>query len=222
MKKILSALALSLSALAFAAGPPMTDAPKKTEQQPMTNDPMMGRNDDLDAKTQIPRQEPVVSQAKTLDPSAKDVESLAKLHHDNEMEIQMGKLAKKNGQAKQVKAFGDMLIRDHSLADKQVVALAKKQKLDLTLPAPKDEAEQADLQAKMDAMKRLETVTGDEFDREFAKMMVEDHRKAVAMLEGTLTSTQNEKVRTLIQKVLPVIKEHLRVAEGINDKVQSV
>jgi predicted outer membrane protein len=221
MKKILSALALSISALAFAADPPMTE-PKKTEQQPMTNDPMMGRNDDLDAKTQIPHQEPVVQQAKNLEPSAKDRECLAKLHHDNEMEIQMGKLAKKNGQAKQVKAYGDMLIKDHSLADKQVVAVAKKHKIDLTMPAPKDEAEQADMQAKMDAMARLETLKGDEFDREFAKMMVEDHQKAVTMLEGTLTSTQDAKVRTLIEKVLPVIKEHLRVAEGINKKVQSV
>jgi putative membrane protein len=217
MKKFLAALAVTVSALAFAADPP-SDAPRKTEQQPTINEPTLGRADDTDARTAVPRNEPVVADKS----AASDAECLARLHHDNEMEIQMGKLARKNSQSKQVKAYGEMLIKDHTLADKQIMQLARRQDLDLTMPAPKNETEQAEMQASMDAMKRLETLKGEEFDREFAKLMVEDHQKAIDLIEGTLTTTTDDKVRGLLNKVLPVIKEHKRTAETINKKLQSV
>ena len=224
MKKLLFAAAVTVSALAFAADPPSSE-PKKTEQNPAVNSPHMGRADDIDAKTALPQHEPVASDQKTTTATkemSKEAECLAKLHHDNEMEIQMGQLAKKNGASKQVKAYGDMLIKDHTLADKQVVQLAKRQNMDLTMPAPEDEAEQAEMQEAHDAMARLQTLKGEEFDREFAKMMVKDHKKAIELIEGTLTSTTDTKVQGLLNKVLPVIKEHLRVAESINKKMQSV
>lgn len=221
MKKILFALAFSISALAFAADPPNTEAPKKTELQPSLDTPL--RTDDDGAKAALPKSEPLNDQHGAVGAAInKDTECLAKLHHDNGMEVEMGQLAKKYGQAKEVKKFGDLLIKDHGLADKQVMALAKKKSLDLTLPPPKDEAEKADMQAKMDGMKRLETLKGDEFDREFAKMMVEDHQKAVTLVETTLKATEDAKVQTLLHKLLPVLKEHLRIAEQINKRVQSV
>lgn len=224
MKKLLFAAAVTVSALAFAADPPSSE-PKKTEQNPAINSPHLGRSDDIDAKTALPQHEPVAADQKTTTATkelSKDAECLAKLHHDNEMEIQMGQLAKKNGQSKQVKAYGDMLIKDHTLADKQVMQFAKRQNLDLTMPAPKDETEKAEMQAKMEAMTRLETLKGEEFDREFAKLMVQDHKEAIELIEGTLTSTTDAKVQGLLNKVLPVLKEHLRVAESINKKMQSV
>lgn len=225
MKKLLFAVATAVSGVVFAADPP-SDTPKKTEQQPMNNPSPVGRSDDSDAMNDIPRTEPVASDAKDArkvdEASMKDVECLAKLHHDNDMEIQMGKLAKKNGQSKQVKQYGELLIKDHTLADKQIMALAKKKNLELTAPTPKTEEERAEMQAAMESMKRLESLKGEEFDREFAKMMVKDHQKAVDLIEGTLTQTQDPKISAVLTKLLPVIKEHLRVAESINKRVQSV
>ena len=149
-------------------------------------------------------------------PSAQDIETLAKLHHDNEMEVQMGKTAMQNGGAKQVKAFGSLLVKDHTLADKQLKSYAKRKGVDLTLPAPKDQVEAAELQAAMEGMKRLETLKGEDYDREFSKLMVEDHQKAVTMVETTLRDTQNAKVQSLLNKLLPVLKEHLKLAEQLN------
>jgi putative membrane protein len=57
-------------------------------------------------------------------PATADV--LAKLHASNQKEIAMGKLAEKNGTSKDVIKYGKMLVKDHSAADKKVVALAKK------------------------------------------------------------------------------------------------
>jgi len=226
MKKNLFALAFAVPALALAADPPNTGAPKKTDMQSTTQERPIG-NDYNDAKSDTISKDSMGEvqdhQAASEQPAVnKDTECLAKLHHDDQMEIEMGNLAKKNGQSKQVKNFGAMLIKDHSLADKQITQLAKTKNLDLTMPEPKDDAERAEHQAKMDSMKRLETLKGDEFDREFAKMMVEDHQKAVTMVEATLKQTQDAKIQSTLSKLLPVLKEHLRVAEQINKRIQSV
>ncbi|MBL8957609.1 MAG: DUF4142 domain-containing protein [Myxococcaceae bacterium] len=148
--------------------------------------------------------------------SEQDVEVLAKLHHDNEMEVEMGKTAVQNGGAKQVKAFGALLVKDHTLADKQLQSYAKRRGIDLTPPAPKDQVEAAEAQAAMDGMRRLEALKGDVYDREFAKLMVEDHEKAVTMVETTLRETSNAKVQSLLNKVLPVLKDHLKLAQQLD------
>src|SRR5215213_1268077 len=59
----------------------------------------------------------------TSGPDPADV--LSKLHHANQMEIEAGKLAQEKGSSKAVKAYGKTLVRDHSAADKKVLATAK-------------------------------------------------------------------------------------------------
>jgi len=206
MKTPFLALA-ALPALLLATDPPAPPSP----------------SDYKDAKTEVPVTNDERDLAKTAEGelSALELETLAKLHHDNEMEIQMGKLAKKNGASKQVKAYGDVLVKDHTLADKQLKSFAKRKNVDLTMPAPKDQLEAAELQAAMDKMKMLEGMKGEEFDREFAKMMVEDHTKAVERVETTLSKTTNAKVQSLLNKVLPVLREHLKLAEKLNSQYQS-
>jgi putative membrane protein len=215
--KLVLAVAIAVTAPAFAADPPNSETPKKTEVQPAEPLP----NDARDMKTS-PRLEPSPAATDTTAAISKDSEVLAKLHHINDMEVKAGQLAKKNGQAKQVKQFGDLLIKDHTMADKQITALAKKKNIDLTMPPPKDEDEKAERQANMDTMDKLGTLKGDEFDREFTRMMVDGHQQAVDMVEAAVKQTTDAKVQSLLNKLLPVLREHLRVAQQISKKVESV
>src|SRR5882672_2708862 len=61
---------------------------------------------------------------------------LGKLHHSNQKEISMGKLAQKSGRTREVKAFGLALVNDHTAADHKVVALAKQEKVNLEAHTP--------------------------------------------------------------------------------------
>jgi putative membrane protein len=197
-------LALALPALLLAADEPMTE-------------------DYKDAKTEAPMREDL-KEAPVADtePSGQDIEALAQLHHVNEVEVKLGKLAKQNGKSKQVKAYGEVLVRDHTLADKQLRSFAKHKNIELTLPAAKSPEEQAEREASMDAAKRLETLKGEEFDVEFTQMMVDDHTRAVNLVQTTLTSTQNAKVHALLTRLLPVLEEHLRLARSIQKTLQNV
>jgi putative membrane protein len=99
-------------------------------------------------------------------PATADV--LNKLHHSNLKEIEMGQLAQKNGDSKQVRSFGDMLVKDHTAADKKVLALAKQENVELQTPSTHG-----------DAMADMAKLTGAAFDAKFAHEMLDDHKQDV-------------------------------------------
>jgi len=134
---------------------------------------------------------------------------LGKLHHANQMEIEMGKLAQKNGASKDVKAFGKTLVQDHTASDKKVTALAKKEKVDLTAAAPPMKPED---QATMD---KLKTQKGAEFDKTFSAAMVEDHKKDVSEATAARDSTSDPQLKALLTETVPVLEKHRGTAEKL-------
>ena len=63
-------------------------------------------------------------------PATADV--LNKLHASDQKEIEAGKTAEKQGQSKEVRDYGKMLVKDHTTADQKVTSLAKKEKITLS------------------------------------------------------------------------------------------
>jgi putative membrane protein len=120
----------------------------------------------------------------------------------------MGKLAQKNGQSKAVKNFGKALVKDHTAADKKVVALAKQEKIDL----PADEA-------KMDMGGDMGS--GAEFDTKFAQSMLEDHKKDVSEASAARDATTDAKLKTLLTKLVPTLQKHQDTAQSIVDGPKS-
>ncbi|HEX2660997.1 MAG TPA: DUF4142 domain-containing protein [Polyangia bacterium] len=133
-------------------------------------------------------------------PATSDV--LAKLHESNQKEIAMGKVAQKNGQSKDVIKYGKTLVKDHSAADKKVIALAKKEKLELPTPP----------EAKHDDMGK-----GADFDSKFAKDMLEDHKKDVAEVTEARDKTQDEQLKKLLSDLLPTLQKHQDTAQHLVD-----
>lgn len=132
-------------------------------------------------------------------PATSDV--LAKVHESNQKEIAMGKMAQKNGKSKDVTSFGKTLVKDHTAADKKVVALAKKEKIDLPAPpAPKDDM-------PMNA----------DFDAAFAKSMVEDHKKDIDEVTKARDATTDDKLKKLLTDMLPTLQKHEDTAQKLVD-----
>lgn len=128
---------------------------------------------------------------------------LPKLHESNHKEIEMGKLAQKNGQSKETKSFGAMLVKDHSDADKKVKALAKKEKVDLD--------------GAMPAMGDM-PASGSDFDQKFAAAMLEDHKKDIAEATEARDSTTDPKLKSLLTAMLPTLQKHEDTAQKIADQ----
>jgi putative membrane protein len=130
---------------------------------------------------------------------------LGKLHLSNQKEIEMGKQAQKDGQSKEVKAFGKTLVKDHSAADKKVSALAKKEKIDLAAATPSAKADMPPPAA------------GSDFDAMFGKMMVDDHKKDIGEATDAKNATTDEQLKKLLTEMLPTLQKHQELAQKIVD-----
>lgn len=146
--------------------------------------------------------------AATAEQGPPPAEVLTKLHHANQMEIEAGKLAQEKGHSKEVKAYGKMLERDHTAADKQVTGLAKQLKVEFeTMPDMKN--------AKLEAAK---SATGPEFDKAFAAAMVEDHDKDIKEASEARDATSHPKLKKLLTALVPKLEKHKAAAQKIADK----
>jgi putative membrane protein len=140
---------------------------------------------------------------------------LSDLHHTNQMEIHMGAMAKEKSQSADVKAYGDKLVKDHTDADDQVLALAKKEGVALETPSQEGMMAQHDASKHMKGMADLSAKTGADFDKSFAQMMVDGHKKNIAKLQKADGSLTDPDAKALVEKLLPTLQEHLAIAQKI-------
>jgi predicted outer membrane protein len=136
-------------------------------------------------------------------PDAAVAPVLNKLHHSNQKEVHMGQEAKAKGQSEAVKEYGATLERDHTAADEKVAALARKRNIELSDPPPGHASH--------------ELAPGEGFDKQFAKMMVDDHKKDIASVKAEHDKTTDPELKELLAHLLPTLEKHLATAEALAD-----
>jgi putative membrane protein len=146
-----------------------------------------------------------------------DSQVLMKLHHIDKEEIEVGQIAQKNGSTRDVKDFGATLVRDHTKADQDVKTLASKVNVDLEAKKAdaKHQEKQQVMQNKIDQLKKM---SGKDFDRAFAQMMVNGHRQAIEMVKDARGTVQNAELKSLLDQLLPTLQKHEDIANDILNK----
>ncbi|HMC34742.1 MAG TPA: DUF4142 domain-containing protein, partial [Myxococcales bacterium] len=147
-----------------------------------------------------------------------DDQVLRKLHHVNQEEIQAGQLAQQKGTTRDVKDYGATLVRDHTKGDQDVKTLASKTNLDLE--AMKSDARHLEKQQLMqNKMDQLQKMSGKDFDRGFAQMMVNGHREAIEMVKDARGDAKPE-LKSFLERLLPVLQKHQDMANDILSKTR--
>jgi putative membrane protein len=144
-------------------------------------------------------------------------ELLPKLHHVNQEEIKAGQLAQQKGSSSDVKSYGQMLVKDHQKADQELTTIAKKVNVDLTAMMT-DTKSQEKREVKQHKMDQLQSLTGKEFDRGFAQMMVNGHQHVIDLIKASRDDVSPD-VKSFLDKTLPVLQKHLDMAKDILNKV---
>lgn len=90
-------------------------------------------------------------------------------------EIQLGKIAAERATNPDVKAFGQMMVKDHTQASNELKEIASQ--LKLQLPNTLDKKHQ-------DLVDRLSKLQGAEFDREYMKAMVPGHEEVLGKVKA--------------------------------------
>ena len=122
-------------------------------------------------------------------------------------EIDASKLAMKQSNDSDVKSFARHMMLDHT-----------KLTLQLKMAAPHDVAVPKD-NSDMAVLDSLKGLRGKAFDTVYIqKVGLDGHQKAVAAFTAESNDGQNTSLKKLAAKGLPVIKDHLKMAEALASK----
>lgn len=137
--------------------------------------------------------------------AASDRQFLVKAMKGDNSEMSLGRVAERRGASAGVRRFGAMLVRDHAHAKAQALPVARAHGIRPTsamLPEARAEA------------RKLSHLRGARFDHEFARYMVNDHRKDIADFQQE-ARTGDRRTAALARQTLPTLRKHLRVAQSL-------
>lgn len=117
------------------------------------------------------------------------------------MEVEMGKMAGQQGKSADVKKIGKMMVTDHTKANNQLMAIAKKKGVMIDKK-----------------MEKMEKMSGD-FDKEYLDSMVKDHDKDIAAFEKEAKDGKDADVKGFASKTLPTLKKHLQMVKDAQGKM---
>ena len=121
------------------------------------------------------------------------------------MEVEAATVVISKTKNPEVKAFAQMMLKDHKKANADLEAIAKGKGMSLPTVLP------AEHQKHLDDLKAQ---SGREFDTRYIKMMIEDHAKTTALFtQGS--KLKNPDLKIFASNTLPVIKTHYQSAVAI-------
>ena len=150
------------------------------------------------AKAQIPLPDP--------DTTAKHFLIVASIK--NLQEVSAGQQAVQKAKNAEVRAFGQMMIKDHGQAEQQLLALAKIR--NINLPPAATGGIKPDLLLAGAA----------NFDSAFVHAMSSGHGNTVAMFENYATTGKDPAVRAWALQMLPTLKMHLEHIKTIEKQLK--
>lgn len=137
----------------------------------------------------------------------------------NSMEIAAGGLATSNGQHEAVRAFGQQMVDEHTAVQNEMSELANSK--GWTVPTELLRKHERELE-------RLRNQTGEDFDREFAELMVRSHEDAIDLFTDFAESGDNDPDRRIDQDLrnfasqkVPDLRAHLDHANRLLDSVRN-
>lgn len=145
-------------------------------------------------------------------PTASDFVTHAEI--GGQMEVQAGSIAEEKGHAASVKKFGKQMVQDHTkLNEKLDAAIAKSNNQALPKKAPLDQKAQT-------LLRQFQSASAKDFDRVYIDAMVVAHKEDIAEFESYAASGDDPVIRASAQKALPILKEHLTMAEQIQKNLK--
>jgi putative membrane protein len=128
------------------------------------------------------------------------------------VEVKLGQLAQEKGSSDKVKDFGKRMVDDHTLAGEQLKTVASQE--NIALPSELNKHDQA-------MYNKLSALSGDAFDRAYAKDMVNDHRKDIDDFKQEAGNGKNQAIKSFASQTLPTLQDHLKQAKEMQHAVSA-
>jgi putative membrane protein len=146
-----------------------------------------------------------VCSARAENLSGQDSKFMAEAAKGGMTEVHMAEMGVRQGTSEAVKSFSQRLVNDHKKGNDELSLLAMKKGVALPADDPKSAMSMP-----------LAKATGAAFDKAFAKQMVEDHEKTIALFEKEAGSGNDADVKNWASKTLPTLRAHLMEAQSLS------
>ena len=133
------------------------------------------------------------------------------LKSSGQFEIESSQLALRTSSNDEIKKFAQKMIDDHTAADQKLAETLKQ----ANLPGPKYGMDEEN----MDRFNQLTVLHGAAFDSAYIRDQIQGHENAVELLEAYSKGGDNDALKQLASSLLPTIKEHLQMADGLRSSV---
>jgi len=143
----------------------------------------------------------------------KNAKFLVKAAEINLEEISLGKLAQEKSTNADVKSLGKMMETAHTKGLADLKGLATKK--GISIPTENTE----DIK---DAYKKLNDKDQTDFNKSYADMMVDGHKKAIELFEKQSTESSDADIRAWATSMLPELRTHLDHAVTVKDKLDKI
>jgi putative membrane protein len=125
------------------------------------------------------------------------------------MEVELGRIAGEKASNPRVKAFGEMMVKDHSEANNTLKGIATS--LNIAIPDSVSDATKKEI----DMMKMKK---GKDFDKAYVSMMLDDHKKDIAEFRKCADNCSDSTIKSFASTTLPVLEKHLDSIQAIAGK----
>ena len=132
---------------------------------------------------------------------------LTKALKGDNSEIMLGNLAADRGRSQGVRDFGRTLVSDHTQARNEVLDVGRRFGVRPTREMAPGAREERD---------RLASLRGREFDRQFIRLMIDDHHKDINEFRDEAREHHGA-VSALAERQLPTLRAHLRTAMSLDN-----
>jgi putative membrane protein len=199
--------------------PPVEPAPAPTMGTPAAGNPAMENGP---TSADVPREGPNAgSNAGSTEPqpapAMSDGQILQVTHVANVGEIDQAKLALVKSKDTRVRTFAQMMVRDHTQADKNGMLLAKKENIERE-PSPTSEALTTDATS---ATASLKADPAADFDKSYVDTQVKEHQSVLDMLDQKLlVNVTNPAVKSYLTEVRAAVASHLQHAQELQAQMQ--
>jgi putative membrane protein len=122
----------------------------------------------------------------------------------NSAEIALSELAQSKAQNSDVKQLAEMMVTDHQACNQKLQGIAQARGV---------EFDQSLDWINQHEVNRLQKSREGDFDKDYTKIMLKDHVKAIKMFQKAADDIQEPDVKEFAANALPKLREHLRHAE---------
>lgn len=131
----------------------------------------------------------------------------------NIAEVQLGNLALERSQNPGVRNLAQKIIADHQASQDVLCGLSVVQS---GAPLP-----QTASPAQMATLEQLSTLQGDEFDREFVRIIIAEHERAISAFEQAASTLDDPTLQSYALSQLPGLRDHLAIARALQSELET-